>query len=46
MLTNGGLYGKIVGIDGQVVTVEIAEKVKVKVSRAHIQGLATSTDSQ
>ncbi len=46
VITNGGLFGKIVSIDGQVVIVEIADKVKVKVSRAHIQGLATSTDSQ
>lgn len=46
VLTNGGLYGKIVGIEGQVVTLEIAEKVRVKVSRAHVQGLASSTDSQ
>jgi preprotein translocase subunit YajC len=46
VLTQGGIYGKVVGIDGQVLTVEIADKVKVKVSRASIAGLATSTESQ
>lgn len=42
VITQGGLYGKIAGIEGQVVTLEIAEKVRVKVSRAHIAGLAES----
>ena len=46
VLTQGGLYGKVVGIDGQVLTIEIADKVKVKVARSHVAGLATSTDSQ
>ncbi|MCA1960081.1 MAG: preprotein translocase subunit YajC [Desulfomonile sp.] len=40
VMTQGGLYGKIAAIDGQVVVLEIADKVRVKVSRAHIAGLA------
>lgn len=46
IITQGGLYGKIVGMTDQVVTLEIADKVRVKVSRAHIAGLASSPDTQ
>lgn len=42
VITQGGLYGKIIGIQDQVVTLEIADKVRVRVSRAHIAGLATA----
>jgi len=40
VMTQGGLYGKIAAIDGQVVVLEIADKVRVKVARGHIAGLA------
>jgi preprotein translocase subunit YajC len=33
VLTNGGLLGKIIGLTDQYVTLEIAEKVRVKVAR-------------
>jgi len=47
VLTQGGLYGKIVSIADQVVTLEIADKVKVRVSRSHIAGQApASTTSE
>jgi preprotein translocase subunit YajC len=42
IITQGGLYGKIINIADQVVTVEIADKVRVRVARSHIAGLATS----
>lgn len=40
VITQGGLYGKIVTISDQVVILEIADKVKVRVSRSHIAGQA------
>jgi len=40
IITQGGLYGKIVSVSDNVVTLEIADKVRVKISRAHIAGLA------
>ncbi len=40
VVTNGGLYGTITGLTDQVVTVEIADNVRVKVSRQHILGSA------
>ncbi|MBI5557571.1 MAG: preprotein translocase subunit YajC [Deltaproteobacteria bacterium] len=36
VVTGGGLHGKITGITDTVVTLEIADNVKVKVSRQYI----------
>lgn len=40
VLTAGGLYGTIVNIDGNIVTLELAEKIRVRVNRNYIAGLA------
>ncbi len=40
VLTAGGLHGTITGLTDQVVTLEIADKVRVKVSRSHIAGVS------
>jgi len=45
VVTNGGLYGKITGLTETVVTLEIAEGLRVKVSRQHILGSAVSVKS-
>jgi preprotein translocase subunit YajC len=45
VITQGGLYGKIGGLSDQVVTLEIADKVRVRVSRAHIAGLAPASSA-
>ncbi len=42
VITQGGLYGKIASISDQVVTLEIADKVRVRVARSHIAGIAAS----
>jgi preprotein translocase subunit YajC len=39
VITNGGIYGTIVGLEGEAVQLRIAEQVKVKVSRSAISGL-------
>jgi preprotein translocase subunit YajC len=46
ILTNGGLYGKVTGLKENTVTVEIAPKVRVKVSRGSIAGLTNKEGSQ
>ncbi len=38
VVTQGGLHGRITGMTDTTVTLEIAEKVRVKVSRPHIAG--------
>jgi preprotein translocase subunit YajC len=40
IITSGGLYGRITGTTDNTLTLEIADKVRVKVSRTHIAGLA------
>jgi preprotein translocase subunit YajC len=39
IITQGGLHGKIVAISDQVLTVEIAPKVQVRVSRSHVAAI-------
>ncbi len=39
VLTSGGIYGRITGIKDDRVTVEISDKVRVKVNRGHIAGV-------
>ncbi|HET57390.1 MAG TPA: preprotein translocase subunit YajC [Deltaproteobacteria bacterium] len=39
IVTTGGLHGKVTALTDQVVTLEIAEKTRVKVSRSAIAGL-------
>jgi preprotein translocase subunit YajC len=39
VITNGGLFGTIVGIEGDSVQLRIADQVKVKVLRSAVSGL-------
>jgi preprotein translocase subunit YajC len=41
VITQGGLHGKITGITDTVATLEIAEKVRVKVGRGYIAALVS-----
>jgi preprotein translocase subunit YajC len=45
IVTQGGLYGKVVNVQDQILTVEIAPKIHVRVSRSHVAGLGGSTSS-
>lgn len=40
IVTNGGIIGKITGVAQNVLTIEIAPKVKVKVMKSAVSGLA------
>lgn len=40
VVTQGGLVGKISGLTDQIVTLELQEKVRVRVLRTHITGKA------
>ena len=42
VMTSGGIYGKITGIKDDKITVEISDRVRVKVSRGHIAGVIRS----
>jgi preprotein translocase subunit YajC len=40
IVTSGGIHGRITGMDESTLTVEIADKVRVKVARANVSNLA------
>ena len=42
VITTGGMYGKITGMRENIITLEISEKVRVKVNRANISGVVKS----
>ena len=48
VVTQSGIFGRIAGITDSVITLEIAEKIKIKVARPSIVGLqadANATES-
>jgi preprotein translocase subunit YajC len=42
IVTSGGLHGRVTGLDETVLTVEIADKVRVKISRGNVAGIVQS----
>jgi preprotein translocase subunit YajC len=45
IFTSGGLRGKITGIDETVITIEIADRVRVKVNRSAVGGLISKGEA-
>ncbi len=43
IITGGGIHGRVTGMDDTTVTVEIADKVRVKLNRSNVAGLVTPT---
>jgi preprotein translocase subunit YajC len=43
IITSGGLHGRITGVSENALTVEIAEKVRVKVNRGSVTALMQTT---
>ena len=40
IITNGGIIGTIVNIDDQIVSLEVADKVRIELGRPYIAGFA------
>jgi preprotein translocase subunit YajC len=40
IVTSGGIHGRITGMDESTITVEIADKVRVKVVRGNVSNLS------
>ena len=40
IVTSGGIHGRITGMDESTITVEIADKVRVKVARGNVSNLS------
>jgi preprotein translocase subunit YajC len=43
VITSGGIYGKVTGITENVVTLEVADKVRIKIQRGNIHGMKPKT---
>jgi preprotein translocase subunit YajC len=39
IITTGGLHGRVTGLDEVTLTVEIADKVRVKINRSNVAGV-------
>ncbi|MCP4746082.1 MAG: preprotein translocase subunit YajC [Desulfobacteraceae bacterium] len=46
IITSGGLHGSITGLSDSTLTVEIADRVRVKINRAYVAGLAQTNIEQ
>jgi preprotein translocase subunit YajC len=46
IVTNGGLHGRVTGITESTLTVEIADKVRVKVNRGSVAAVVQSSSQQ
>jgi preprotein translocase subunit YajC len=44
--TNGGIRGEITALDERDVTVEIADRTRIKVLRSHVAGLDQPTEEK
>jgi preprotein translocase subunit YajC len=42
IVTNGGIFGTVTGIDDRVAVIEVSEKVRIKILRSQIAGKADS----
>jgi preprotein translocase subunit YajC len=39
VLTSGGIYGRVTGLRDNIITLEISDKVRVKVNRGNVAGV-------
>jgi preprotein translocase subunit YajC len=46
VVTNGGIYGTINGIDGDTVILKIADQVKIRIARSAITQVETTEDAK
>jgi preprotein translocase subunit YajC len=46
VLTNGGIHGKIVAITDNIITLEVADKVRIKVGRNFIGAVLQKSDKE
>lgn len=46
ILTGGGIYGKVTKADGDILTVEIADNVKIKVSRSSVREVVSDQKTE
>jgi preprotein translocase subunit YajC len=45
VITNGGMLGKVTGLTDKTITLEVAEKIRLRVLRSHILGKQSEFES-
>ena len=43
VITNGGIYGTVAGIEGETLQLRIADQVRIKIARSAVAGLQTES---
>lgn len=46
VITNGGIYGTINGLDGETIILKIADQVKIRIARSAITQVETAEDAK
>ena len=46
VITNGGIYGTVAGIDGETVILKIADQVKIRLARSAISQVEVAEDAK
>jgi preprotein translocase subunit YajC len=46
VITNGGIYGTVSGLDGDTVILKIADQVKIRIARSAITQVEASEDAK
>ncbi|TWI77476.1 protein translocase subunit yajC [Desulfobotulus alkaliphilus] len=46
IITSGGIYGTVTSLDDNTLTIEIADKVRVKMVRANVAGLSAKSGGE
>jgi preprotein translocase subunit YajC len=46
IVTTGGMLGKITGLDDRMCTLEVAEKIRLRILRSHIAGKQGSVEAE
>ena len=45
IITSGGIYGTIISIDDSTIGLEIAEKIKIKITRGNVAAVVSDTNT-
>jgi len=46
VITSGGIYGRILNISGDIITLEISKGVSVRISRSGVSGIASADEEE
>ncbi|MCK5797538.1 MAG: preprotein translocase subunit YajC, partial [Deltaproteobacteria bacterium] len=45
IITNGGMLGTVTGVTDRYLTIEVAEKIRIRILRSHVAGRQSDVES-